>query len=144
MHIFKKFYKLCVTFSRVWTKNTMFGQFSKFFLRKLLKMHNFCIFFKSKPCVTFLPVWTKNANCSEILRIFDENAIEKLNIFILENLLLKIEPSEITPFFYNNFFGFGGGVGNFPLPPGYALGPPLVSIWVWLNLYCCSYFSSKF
>ena len=29
--------------------------------------------------------------------------------FLLENLLLKIEPSEITPFFYNNFFGFGGG-----------------------------------
>ena len=26
-----------------------------------------------------------------------------------QNFLLKIEPSEITPFFYNNFFGFGGG-----------------------------------
>ena len=24
-------------------------------------------------------------------------------------LLLKIEPSEITPFFYNNFFDLGGG-----------------------------------
>ena len=46
-------------------------------------------------------------NFEKILKIFDENSIEKLNfyfIFILENLLLKIEPSEITP-----FFGFGGG-----------------------------------
>ena len=33
-----------------------------------------------------------------------------------ENLLLKIELSEIRPFFYNIFFGFGGG-GNFSLPP---------------------------
>ena len=34
-------------------------------------------------------------------------------------MLLKIELSEITPFFYN-FFGFGGG--DFPsFPPGYAL-----------------------
>ena len=41
-------------------------------------------------------------------------------IFILENLLLKIQPSEITPFFYNNFFVFGRG--DFPPPPGYALG----------------------
>ena len=24
-------------------------------------------------------------------------------------LVLKIEPSEITPFFYHNFFHFGGG-----------------------------------
>ena len=32
-----------------------------------------------------------------------------------EKLLLKIELSEITPFFYKNFFGFGGG--NFSPPP---------------------------
>ena len=40
----------------------------------------------------------------KILKIFDENSIEKLNfyfIFILKNLLLKIERSETTPFFYN-------------------------------------------
>ena len=43
---------------------------------------------------------------------------------ILENLLLKIEPSEITSFFYNNFFGFGGG-GGFPLSP---LATPLVTM----------------
>ena len=47
---------------------------------------------------------------------FDENSIEKLNFFILENLLLNIEPSETTPFFYNSFSVSGGG-GS----PGYGL-----------------------
>ena len=68
-------------------------------------------------------------NFEKILKFFDENSLEKLNflffnfyfLFFSENLLLKIELSEITPFFYNNFFGFWGG-GNFPpFPPGYAL-----------------------
>ena len=36
-------------------------------------------------------------------------------IFILENLLLKIEPSEIAPFFYNIFWF--RGVEFFPLSP---------------------------
>ena len=35
--------------------------------------------------------------------------------------MLKIEPTEITSFFYNKFFNFGGG--TFPVfPPGYATG----------------------
>ena len=96
-------------------------------------MHYFCIFFKkfNKPFVTFLRVWTKNANCWEILRTFWKSLMKILLknwIFILffilffENLLLKIEPSEITPVFYNNFFGFGGG-GNFP--PFLPLATPL-------------------
>ena len=42
--------------------------------------------------------------------------------YFLDNLLLKLETSEITPFFYNNFFAFGGG-GNFP---PFALATPLV------------------
>ena len=67
-------------------------------------------------------------NFEQILKIFDENSMEKWNfyfifIFIQDNLLLKIEPSEITPFFFNNFFGFGGG--GFPLP---RLATPLLSI----------------
>ena len=62
----------------------------------------------------------------KIFENFDDNSMENLNfyftfIFILENFLRKVEPSEITPFFYNIFFGFGGG-GVVPLPPGYALG----------------------
>ena len=48
----------------------------------------------------------------EILKIFDENSIEKLNSFIFWKIcLLKIEPWEITPFFFNNLFRFRG---NFP------------------------------
>ena len=44
----------------------------------------------------------------------DVNSIEILNFKLyLENLLLKIEPSEITSFFCNTFLGFGG----FPLFP---------------------------
>ena len=38
----------------------------------------------------------------------------------MEILLLKIEPSEITPVFYNNFFRFGGGEFSPRSPPGYA------------------------
>ena len=53
-------------------------------------------------------------NFEKTLKIFDENSIAKLNFYLfLEKLLLKIEPSDITPLFYNNFFGVGGG-GDFP------------------------------
>ena len=39
--------------------------------------------------------------------------------------MLKIEPSEITSFFYNNFFNFGGG-GTFPVfPPGRPTAPDI-------------------
>ena len=60
-------------------------------------------------------------NFEKILKFFDENSLEKLNFLFLffiffENLLLKIELSGITLFFYNNFFGFGGG-GISPLSP---------------------------
>ena len=99
-------------------RGTLFENFQKYFLRKLRKMQYFSIFFKkfNKPRVNFLRVWTKNAKCSANLRIFEENSIEKWNflfvIFIyfyfLEILLLKIEASEITSFFYNNFFGSRG------------------------------------
>ena len=56
----------------------------------------------------------------ENFEFFDENSIEKLIFlyfifYFFENLLLKIEPSEIAP----HFFGFGGWIS--PFPPGYAL-----------------------
>ena len=53
-------------------------------------------------------------NFEKILKFFDENSIEKLNFllflfyYFFKNSLLKIELSEITPFFYNIFFCFGG------------------------------------
>ena len=63
-------------------------------------------------------------NFEKTLKISDENSIEKLNFLFLffifvKNLLLKIEPSEIPPFFYNNSFGFRSGIS--PFPNGYAL-----------------------
>ena len=59
-------------------------------------------------------------NFEKILKIFDKNPIEKLNFSrLFENLLLKIEPSEITAFFSDNSFIFGGR--NVPcVPPGCA------------------------
>ena len=62
-----------------------FRKFAKDFVRKLLKMHYFSIFFKIfyQACVNFSRFWNENTNCLEnfenILKIFDENAIEKLN-----------------------------------------------------------------
>ena len=123
---FKKFNKPCVNFLRVWTKNTnsweIFKKFSKTFLRKQQKTNYFGIFFKkfNKLCVNISHVWTTITNCQvnyeKILKILDENSIEKLTFkLILEMVMLKIEPSEITSFFYNNFFNFGGG--TFPVFP---------------------------
>ena len=52
----------------------------------------------------------------ENFEIFWWKFLRKIEFFIfLENLLLKIELSEITPFFYNIFFGFGGGFPPSPL-----------------------------
>ena len=56
-------------------------------------------------------------NFEKFLKIFDENSMEKLYFSIFcENLLLKIETSEITSLFYNNFFRFGGFKPPTPLP----------------------------
>ena len=55
--IFKKFCKL---FWKFWEN---FRKYRTAFLRQLLKMHYFSIFFKKlKPCVNFLRVWTTIAN----------------------------------------------------------------------------------
>ena len=111
----------CVKFLRVWTKKRKslgnFEKMLKIFLKKIAKNSLFQHIFQkiNKACVNFSRVWTKIANCQEILKIFDENSIEKWNFyFILENLLLKIETSEITPFFYKKFSVSGGG--GFPPP----------------------------
>ena len=104
-------------------------------------MHYFSIFSKNinKPRVNFFAFGRK----TQILWKFRENfeifwwtSIEKLNFlfiylffYFFENLLLKIELSEITPFFYNNFFGFGGG--DFPLPPWLR---PWWQVGVWIKL----------
>ena len=114
--LFKRFSRFCTS------KEAGFVKVFKIFLRKLQKMH-YCSPFSfkfSKPSVNASRLWTKNTNCWEILRKLRNFLIkihqEKLNFYLfLEKLLLKIEPSEITSFFYNIFFNFG--VGTFTIFP---------------------------
>ena len=62
-------------------------------------------------------------NFEKIVKIFDENSIEKLNFIIfIGNMLLKIEPSEITQFFYNNVSAWGGGFPPTPPKSAYDIG----------------------
>ena len=53
------------------------------------------------------------------LKFFDENSIKIELLLLLENLLLKIEPSEKNKTFLQQSFRFPVGK-NFPLPLGYA------------------------
>ena len=54
-------------------------------------------------------------NFEKVLKIFDKNSIEKLKFYrLLEKLMLKIEPSEITPF-STTIFPISGGGGTFPV-----------------------------
>ena len=93
------------------------------FPKKIANMHYFCIFFKklTNHSLIFCSFGRNTqflGNFEKILKICDENSIEKLNfyfIFILETLLIKIEPSEITPFFCNIFSVSGGGVAPSPV-----------------------------
>ena len=92
-----------------------FRKFAKNSLRKLQNCRVFAFLQKiSKPCVKFSRVRTKNkvgwGNFEKIMKIFDENSIEKLNFYLFwENFWLKIEPSEITSF-YPAIFPVRGGV----------------------------------
>ena len=100
-----------------------FSKIYKIFLRKLRKRIILAYFSKdlTKNALIFARLDEKRkylGNFEKVLKVFDENSIEKLNfyfifIFILVNLLLKIEPSEITPF-STTIFCFGG-ISPFPL-----------------------------
>ena len=100
------------------------------FHKNMLKTHYFCIFFKkfNKPCVNFSRVSTKNANCWEILKVFDENSIDKLNLYFIfiffRKFVTKNRAFENNTIFLQQFFRFGGG--GCP-PPGYALDIPSLS-----------------
>ena len=63
-------------------------------------------------------------NFEKILKISDENSIEKLTLIILGKFVTKIRPIGKTSFFNNNFFGFGGYP---PFPLGYAPGAKNIS-----------------
>ena len=109
-NLLESFEKNCESFHKTIAKSTLFLHIS---LKEL-----------TNNVLIFCAFWTKNANCWEILRKFWKFLMKillKYWIFILilffENFLVKIEPSEITPVFYNNFFGLG----DFPpFSPGYA------------------------
>ena len=113
---------------RYWKFWENFRKFSKIFFRKLLK----CIIFAcysinlANHALIFRGFDEKRkllGNFENILKFFDENSIEKFNfyfIFIFENLWLKIEPSEITPFL-QQFFRFPEG----GFPPPLTLASPL-------------------
>ena len=101
-------------------------KFSKVFLRKLQKMHYLSIFFKkiTNNELNFCAFGRKTQIAGrfwENSEIFWWNFYRKIEFFYFYffNLLLKIEPSVITPFFYNNFFRFRGDFP--PSPPAYAL-----------------------
>ena len=93
----------------------------------MLKIHYFSLFFKSfyKPSLNFYAFGRKTQivwKFWEHFEIFWWKLYRKIEFFIFyfdffmffENLLLKIEPSEITPFFYN-IFSVSWGVS--PLSP---------------------------
>ena len=89
MHIFgKNLTNHALIFSRLDEKRNLLD-FSKKFLRKLLKMHYFSIVFKklNKPCVDFLRIW----KVWEILRKFS-------NIFLKE-----IAKRELFGIFFKRF-----------------------------------------
>ena len=46
-------------------------------------------------------------------------------LLFIEKILLNIEPSKITPDFYNNFSDFGGGGWDVPVSP-----PPSKRLWL--------------
>ena len=91
--------------------------FSKIFIRILLKMHYFCIFFQrnlTNHSLFFCAFGqkTQRKKFEKSLKIFDENSNEKLNFYLslfFEYLLLKIEPSKITSFLQQFFSVSGGG-----------------------------------
>ena len=113
-------------------KNKVIGNFEKTFknfLQKIAKNALFCIFFNifSKPCVTFSRVWTKNANCWEILKISDENSIEKLNFYFILNFIFRKFVTKNRAFGNNHFsttiFSLSGGFPPFPLATPLATDP---------------------
>ena len=110
----------------------LFGNFEKIFLKdvlwKLRKIHYFSIFFKNlrNHALIFCSFRRKTQIVGKVWESFEKfwwKFYRKIDfflfLFILENLLIKIEPSEITPSIYNNFFVFWGGAGIFP-SNGYA------------------------
>ena len=89
-------------------------------------MHYLSIFLKrfNKSCANFSRVLTKNAvlgNFEKILKIFDENSLEKWNFLFFRKFVTKNTAFRNNTIFLQQFFRFRRG-GIPPFPPGYALG----------------------
>ena len=114
--ILNKILKPSVNFSRVWTKYTNCWEILRKFSKISLENSKKCISLaysqqnlkNLREFFARLDVKFKlQGNFEKILQIFDKNSIAKLHFYLfLEKLWLKIEPSEITTFFYNNIFNF--------------------------------------
>ena len=92
----------------------IFENFHKNIAKNALFLHNF-----QKNSTSHALIFCAFGPKTQIVGKFSMKILLKnwiFNFIFRKNLLLKIEPSEITPVFYNNFFGFGGG-GISPLPP---------------------------
>ena len=92
------------------------GKFAKRYLKKIAKMHYFSIFFKksNKPCVNFSRFWTKNkllGNFEKILKIFDENSIEKLKFYLFWGKVVAKNIAFGNNILFLDFFRFGGEEG---------------------------------
>ena len=77
-------------------------------------MYYFCVFLEkdlTNHALIFLRVWTKNANCWKILKIFDENSIEKC-YFYFGKFGTKNRAFGNNTIFLQHFFSVGG----FPTP----------------------------
>ena len=113
-------------FARLDEKHNLLESFEKIFLRKLLKMHYFCIFFKkfNKPCVNFCPFGRKMQIVVKFLKNFEENSIEKLNFYFIFNFIFRKFVTKYRAFgnntsFLQQFFSVSGDFPHFPV--GYAL-----------------------
>ena len=102
------------------------GEFWKIFnkfLKKIVKMHYFIIYFKylANHALIFRMFGRKTqlvGKSQKILKIFDKNSIKSRILFrIFVKFVTKNRPYWNKTIFLQQFFGFGG----FPsLPPGYA------------------------
>ena len=90
-------------------------------MQKLLYFRLFCKEI-TKPCVKFSRGWTKNTICwgnfEKILKLFDENSIEKLNLYLFfVKYVAKNRNFGNNIIFLQQFFPVRGGVQTTKPPP---------------------------
>ena len=151
-----KFNKPCVNFWRVWTKNTKCWEILRKFLKilkklleRFVKMLYFSISFKrlNKPVFLFRRLDKKHkllGNFEKMLKIFDENSIEKLNFIMLFGKFATKNRAFGNNIFLQQFFPFRGGRSCVPSPPGGAYEPCVNFLRVCTKKTICRKFFRKF